>query len=101
MDKDSYMDLYSDHIKGLFANPRIQIEIAALSDDPDQIVGYIVFLGATLFWAYVKKDYRGKKIFNLLFNGKCLDAIIKTTSWSITISKSKNLKLVKSNKGES
>ena len=68
------------------------IELAVLSDDTDMILGFIAYNGPILYWAYTKKDYRGKGILNLLLKNKSFTATTSTTLPGNAIRKKKKMK---------
>jgi hypothetical protein len=56
-------------IRKILSHPKIKINIACFSDDPDIIVGYSVFTDDNLEWCYVKIDSRHNGIARLLTKG--------------------------------
>lgn len=70
MDQDEYYKLYKAHIIGIFLTPETKVDVAVLSEIPDMVLGYIVYRGPIIFWAFTKPDYRGKGILNLLLENK-------------------------------
>lgn len=105
-DKDQYMLEYGQHIKELMFNPDTVLIITALEESPNMVIGYQIYKGPTLFWAYVKGgwradiDYRRRGIFNLMFNGRGIDSIIGTTRASLGIARKKGLKVIFANRGD-
>lgn len=53
-------------IKKILNKPNIIIKIACLKNDPNFIVGYAVMTEENLEWVYVKFDFRGDGVANLL-----------------------------------
>lgn len=70
MSQDVFFKEYANHITMLLSNPFAQIDVAVLSDDEDMILGYLVYVGNTVHWAFVKPKYRGQGIMNLLLKDK-------------------------------
>lgn len=70
-----------------------QTKIACLEEDPDLIIGYVVWSGTHLDWIYVKADYRLKGIGGLLLP-KGIDTVSsELTKIGKVIAKKKNFKL--------
>lgn len=46
------------------------VEVACFTDQPDIIVGYIVYFGPTMHWVYVKKSWRMLGVANMLIPQK-------------------------------
>ena len=64
IDHDSYYKHYHDIIENLIRNPATETRIAALTEDPDTILGYACVArdGATIHWTYVKPAWRSHGI---------------------------------------
>lgn len=56
-----------------------EIRIAALSEDPQVIIGYVVINGHTLEWAYVKEAFRLQGICRLLLLNREIKEIANVT----------------------
>jgi ribosomal protein S18 acetylase RimI-like enzyme len=56
-------------IKHLLADPKVDVRIACLQDEPIVIAGYSISIGSHLVFACVKSDYRRKGIARLLCKG--------------------------------
>lgn len=79
MPADIYFKEYASHISGIFSDENTRIDIACDSNQPNWIVGFIVFTGSAVHWIYTKKDYRNKGIARLLSKDKAF-----TQSTSVT-----------------
>jgi GNAT superfamily N-acetyltransferase len=91
MNQDLYFKVYTEVVSRLLFNPLTRVDVAALSDDPNMILGFAVYNGPTLHWIYVKKDYRSKGIANLLIKDKSIQFVTSTTKAGAAITKKKNL----------
>ena len=56
IDKKSFFDKYRLVVGQLLLKSNVRV--AVLEEDPDVIVGYVVYSGHTLHWVYVKKNWR-------------------------------------------
>lgn len=70
-----------------------KIRIACLESDPDTIIGYCVMSDHHLDWIYVKIDYRGKGIGNLLLPKDIETVTEHQTTIGRAIAEKKNLKI--------
>lgn len=95
---DAFYRFMNKKIKKILSNPKTEVKVACLSDDPDLIIGYSVMTGSIIEWVYVKKDYRTKGVGRLLTKGFTLVAFPETRIGS-SIVKLKSLK-IKENKYE-
>lgn len=60
IDKDSFFSKYRLVVKRLLETCNVQM--ACLEEDPEVLVGYVVYKGPQLHWVYVKKDWRNNGI---------------------------------------
>lgn len=54
--KESYFSKYKQVIELLLS--RSTVKVACLIDDPDVVLGYVVYQGDKLHWVFVKKAWR-------------------------------------------
>lgn len=54
----AYFNVYDAYFKALLARPDSAVKLAALSDDPDVVLGWALVEPDKLHFVYVKKDYR-------------------------------------------
>ena len=59
----------SEIIRGILSRPECRVRVACLSEDPDMLLGWSVFLADHLEFVYVKIDYRRKGLGRLLTKG--------------------------------
>lgn len=89
MPQDMYFKGYINRILPIISNSFI--EVAVLKEDPSIIIGFLVWYGPMASWAYVKKDYRGKGILNLMLKDKNLVAYSGDTKAAAAIAKKKQM----------
>jgi GNAT superfamily N-acetyltransferase len=88
----SFFKETSKKIKRLIKQPKANLRIACLSTDRDHIIGCALKIGSCLEWIYVKKDYRGQGIGNLLA-GEFSEISRPVTEIGLAIQKKKNFKI--------
>lgn len=62
VDSESYFQVYHAYFSTLLNRPEALIKLAALSDDPDVILGWALIELDKVHYVYVKKDFRRKGI---------------------------------------
>lgn len=66
IEKDVFMDYYTKVIQHLMFKPNVMIQVAALKEDADTIIGYSVVEDhgqfKALHWVFVKLEWRGAGI---------------------------------------
>lgn len=58
IDQDVYFKHYHDVIETILSRPNTAIRVACLVEDPSVIIGYSVYEGPVVHWAFVKKPWR-------------------------------------------
>jgi hypothetical protein len=91
IEQDTYFKEYSRHITRLLESSQARIDVATLESDETLILGYLVYSGPIAHWCYVKRDYRGKGILNLMLQGKTLTHYTGSTLPGHEIAKSLKL----------
>ena len=76
---DIYYREYEKIITEVLSNPEVRIEVATDETDPLWVVGYIVYKPGTLYWIYVKPEYRKLGIASLLLKNKEIKITKSTT----------------------
>ena len=71
--------------------PRYTVRVACMEDEPDVILGYVVYLGDVLHWAFVKKAWRKLGIANKLLADVTINKVSHLTKVGESIAKRKNL----------
>lgn len=89
MDKETYFKEYVQVISHLLYNPLTKILVASLDGDPNTVFGYVVYQGPVLIWAFTKKDYRGRGIFNMLISNAGITTAANITKAGAAIIKKK------------
>jgi len=56
--KDSFMNAYRKIIDHILQRPNTEIQIAALAEDQEIILGYSILEKDALHWVFVKKEFR-------------------------------------------
>ena len=56
--KHVYFTVYHAVIEQILEKPQTTVTIACLKDDPDVILGFVVYENARLHWVYVKQAWR-------------------------------------------
>jgi hypothetical protein len=74
-----YYKLYTQKITDILYRPDTRIDIAVMAEDPSIIMGYLVYEGNIVHWAFVKKDFRSTGILKLLVNNKKFDVYTAST----------------------
>jgi hypothetical protein len=87
MPQDLFFKEYTGNITRLLSNPDAKIDVATLDSEPSLILGYLVYAGDCVFWAYVKRDYRGKGILHLMLKDKEFKYFTANTPASLDIGK--------------
>lgn len=82
---------YTRYITRLLVNPMCSIDVAVLDSDPNMVIGYLIYRGKTIHWAYVKKEYRSKGILTLLMKDKEFEQYTGSTIAGHSIAKLLNL----------
>jgi GNAT superfamily N-acetyltransferase len=59
IDQEIYFKTYHVIIEFLLKHPTTRIEVAALKEDPEVILGYVVRNQDTVHWLFVKQAWRG------------------------------------------
>jgi hypothetical protein len=91
MDQDQYFFEYAKHITNLICKPGTMIDCAVLEDQPNFVVGFIVYNDQKLHWAYVKKAYRKQGLLNLLLKNMDFTEFSGHTKAGLAIGKKKGL----------
>lgn len=91
MDEATYSGIYLQKIYQILQNPKTEILIAGVENDPNTCFGFIVFGGDILNWIYVRPEYRGKGIANLLMKGKGFKSCTGITRPGAAIAKKKKI----------
>lgn len=86
-----YYKHYADYITEILIHPESRIDVACDEKSPSWVVGFIVYSGPTLYWAYTKVDYRGKGIARLLTKNKSFSVVTSTTKCGQAIIKKMGL----------
>mgnify|MGYP006270041487 CR=1 FL=1 len=58
MKGDTYYSTYKRLIERILVTPGTKVKIACLKEDPEVVIGYAVYTGDTLHWAFVKPQWR-------------------------------------------
>lgn len=87
--KHIFHNQFATRIVRLLSKSNTSIDVAVLSEDPNTIIGFIVYSGSALHWAYTKNDYRGYGILNLLLKDKDIQIVTSTTLPGAAITKKK------------
>lgn len=58
IDDKIYFRVYHAVIEKLISTPGVTIKVACLKDDPEVILGYVVYQGDKVHWVQVKKAWR-------------------------------------------
>lgn len=91
MPKQVFHSIYAKHVLQLLALSATGVDVAVLSDDPNTIIGFIVYEGPILHWAYTKNDYRKQGIIKMLLKGKTITTVTASTLPGASITKKKKL----------
>lgn len=91
MPPDLYYKLYAILITDILFSDETRIDIACGENAPEWIVGFIVYTGPILHWAYVKVDYRNRGIANMLCKEKGITTSSSTTKSGQAIIRKKGL----------
>lgn len=91
MEQDQYFKEAGKDITSKICKPGTMIDCAVLEDAPDLVIGYIAYNDQTLYWSYVKKDYRGQGILNLLLKNMDFTEFSGHTKAGLAIGKKKKL----------
>lgn len=91
MEQDQYFKEYAKYITKLICKKGTQIDCAVLEDAEDVVIGYIVYNDQTLYWSYVKRDFRKNGVLNLLLKNMDFTEYSGHTKAGISIAKKKNL----------
>jgi GNAT superfamily N-acetyltransferase len=67
MPEGMFYNQFNKYLKNLIERPQITIKIACLPDDPDVILGYIVYESGCIHWIFVKDSFRRMGIGKMLF----------------------------------
>lgn len=59
IDSDAYFKHYHEAIEHILADPKTQVKISCLRDDPEVILGYSVSSNTHYHFVFVKKSWRG------------------------------------------
>jgi len=62
IDSDPYFQVYEAYINSLLARPDTKVKFAVLSDDHDNVLGFVVIENHKLHYCHVQKDYRRQGI---------------------------------------
>lgn len=64
IDNDAYFKNYQKIIESLISQPKTEVKVACLTEDPDVILGYSIHDkdGSTVHFVFVKSAWRGVKI---------------------------------------
>lgn len=65
-----YFKVYHAVIESLLAKPGVVIKVACLKEDPQVILGYVVYEGPKAHWVQVKKAWRNIGIARTLLPGE-------------------------------
>lgn len=85
IEKNHFMTAYRRVIGSLLLQSTT--EVACLSDDPDVVVGYIVYSSDTLHYVYVKKAWRQLGVARKLANGKQFKRCTHLTETGVKLKK--------------
>lgn len=91
MNQDDFFEMYAKLIAYRLSNTDTQVQVAVTKED-DLIISALVYNDSAIYWAYSKKDYRGKGILNLLMKDKEFKTYSADTKPGHAIGKKKNLK---------
>lgn len=58
IESKAYFNTYHSLLEALLQNPKTTVKIACLIEDPEVILGYVVFSGNRLDWIFIKKAWR-------------------------------------------
>lgn len=58
IDQEAYFDKYKQVIEIIIKRPNTRINVAALKEDPNVVLGYSVIEDNKLHWVFVKKAWR-------------------------------------------
>jgi len=92
MEQDEFFDKYADYVKDLICKPNTMIDVACMADAPTVVLGYIAYNDQTLYWSYVKRDYRKQGIANLLLKNMDFEKYSGDTRVGHAIAKKKGLR---------
>lgn len=66
IDKEGYFGVYHRLLTTLLAKSTTVVKVACLKEDPEVILGYVVFDDAAIHWVHVKKEWRAIGIAKLI-----------------------------------
>lgn len=69
IDQASYFLTYHKYIESILARPYVEVDIAALTDDHDVVLGFSVTENNVLHYVHVQKDHRRQGIAKELCKG--------------------------------
>jgi len=80
--KEIYYPCYTAVIKQILFTPGVDINVACDQAHPNWVVGFCVFKADSIYWIYVKKDYRLQGIANLLIPQNTVIRVARSlTNW--------------------
>ncbi len=84
---DIYFQSYARIMDGLLASPKVEVLIAALKEDEDIIIGYLVAEPGVLHYVFVKDAFRKLGVARSLYEASFPDTNFTThTHWTRTAS---------------
>jgi hypothetical protein len=91
MEQDEYFKEYGKNIQRILDTPGTKVDAAVLEDAPSVVIGYLVYNDQVLHWAYCKRDYRKKGIFNILIKNMDFVSFTGNTPVGLAIARKKKL----------
>lgn len=89
--QDLFYIQYAQKINKILDSPSTRVDVAVSFTPNELIHGYVVSTQGTVYWVYVKKDYRGKGILNLMLKNLDVNMTASTTLAGASIAKKKKL----------
>ena len=92
MEQDEYFADYAKRITRYLTRPGTQVDCAVLKDDPEVVLGYIVYNDQHLFWSYTKRDFRKQGVLKLLLKNMDFETYSGHTKVGLAIGRRRGMK---------
>lgn len=89
--QEIYFNEYAKVITSILFNPEVEINVACDKTNPAWIAGYAVLKRDSIYWIYVRRDYRNTGIATLLLKGREINFVKSITRISKPIAERKFL----------